>query len=268
MRRVGAFQCGRDEVTTEQFVVRLLAGFAAGAFQPFEDAPDKFYQPGAVKDFVRCNGVFQRRRLFLLKGRFVNAGEAFGRMPLLRQRRAPGVGVEMPERFQQQIAEAALARIGCGKQIVAQAMGEEVLHEVLAVFLRATDAAEVAINRLPVAVDEEVENRPLLRAHARAQGEVFAPLGRWHGGSISGGFRFVAMLCFGPGAHLDLSCDSKYSTNSRRTCSSRLRKTKGYEFGCGTCCVDVGGEKSSRNVVVVDLAISTTATTFSLPTGD
>lgn len=94
-------------------------------------------------------------------------------------RRAPGVGVEMPERFQQQIAEAALGRISGGKQVVAQAMGEEVLHEVLAVLLRATGAAEVAIDRLPVAADEEVENRPLFRAHARAQGEVFAPLGLW-----------------------------------------------------------------------------------------
>ncbi len=97
-------------------------------------------------------------------------------MPLLRQRRTPGVGVEMPERFQQQIGETALAGIGGSEQVVAHAMGEEVLHEVLADLLWATGAAEVAINRLPVTANGEVENSPLLRAHARAQRKVFAPL--------------------------------------------------------------------------------------------
>ena len=95
-------------------------------------------------------------------------------MALLRPRRAPRVRHEVLESREQEIAEPAQFRIGLVKEIIAQTGGEELLHIVPGVFLAAARTAEVAIDRFPVAPDQEVEKRASLGAGGNPRYETGA----------------------------------------------------------------------------------------------
>ena len=69
-------------------------------------------------------------------------------MALLRPRRARGIGQKMVERFEQQIAEAAPARIGLGKEVAAEAVRKELLDQIPGVLLGTTRAAQVGNTRV------------------------------------------------------------------------------------------------------------------------
>lgn len=77
---------------------------------------------------------------------------------------------------EQEAAEASARPVGLVKKVALETEGEEVLDEVFGLLLAAAGAAEVAIDWLPVAMDEEVEDGSPLQTDTSAQGHELAPM--------------------------------------------------------------------------------------------
>ena len=89
-------------------------------------------------------------------GSVAQGDKALLRAAFLGVRGATSVRQEMLERAEQEASEASARRVGLVKEIPLKTEGEEVLDKVLGLLLAAAGATEIAIDRLPVALNEEI----------------------------------------------------------------------------------------------------------------